>query len=208
MVIKRMIRVVFFLVLVVGLLTAGCYSRGQILPEFDKTFTNSIGMRFMSIPAGSFEMGNSDPGIQDWDEAPVHGVSISAGFYMSETEVTLEQYRQFRPDFSGSMLEYPAVVGLSWDDAAAFCEWLSDKEGIVYRLPTEAEWEYACRAGTSTPYWSGAEPPEQGVPNPWGLKHMHSGPREWCYDWYGPYPHGAQINPVGPAEGFALAGGR
>ena len=180
----------------------GCYSSEQLQPMMDKVATNSLGMQMLPIPSGFFEMGNPDPGIQDWDEVPMHGVTIS-GFSMSETEVTIEQYRQFMPEFAGSQLEYPYVVGVSWEDATTFCEWLSEREGVTYRLPTEAEWEYACRAGTSTPYWSGEEPPKQETPNPWGLKNMHSGPREWCYDWYGLYSYEDMVDPVGVDGGIA-----
>ena len=97
--------------------------------------------------------------------------------------MTIEQFRKFRPGFTGSMTEGEYVVGISWYDAVSFCKWLSKKEGKIYRLPTEAEWEYAARAGTNTSFWSGEDPPESGTPNPWGLINVHSGPLEWCHDW-------------------------
>jgi hypothetical protein len=160
-------------------------------------FINSIGMKMIKIHPGEFNMGNPDPAIDSWDESPLHKVTISQSFYISETEVMLEQYRQFKKDFEGSGFNDPYAAGMNWYDAVAFCEWLSEKEGKEYRLPTEAEWEYVCRAGTSTDFWSGSEPPEEGAANPWGLKNMASGAREWCYDWYGPYPFQEQIDPVG-----------
>ena len=153
----------------------------------------------------------------DHDEHPTHEVTITQPFYMSETEVTVEQFRQFRADyapwapwinFAKSGMEnrgpnpYVYATRISWRDAVAFCEWLSEKEGKPYRLATEAEWEYACRAGAETMFWSGDSAPEPGTANPWGLKNMHSGPLEWCFDWYGPYPEGPATDPVGPDRGW------
>jgi len=138
----------------------------------------------------------------DYDEIPRHKVTITQPFYMSETEVTVEQFKQFRPDYPG-YAEHNGLAGAaSWYDAVAFCKWLSKKEGKTYRLPTEAEWEYACRAGTKSVFWSGDKPPEQGQVSPWGLKNMHSGLAEWCQDWYGPYSRAAQVDPVGPEKGW------
>ena len=109
--------------------------------------TNSIGMRLIEIPAGEFLMGRTDG---YWDQRPAHKVSISRAFRMSETEVTVEQYRKFRPD--ARVTERNGwVTGVSWHDAAAFCRWLSKTEGRPDRLPTEAEWEDACRTGATGP---------------------------------------------------------
>jgi hypothetical protein len=159
-------------------------------------------MKMLRIEAGSFEMG-STLGRDYWDESPVHKISISGPFYVSETEVTAEQFRRFKADFKGTEKYLPYAAGVSWYDAAAFCKWLGEKEGRPYRLPTEAEWEYACRAGTKTLYWSGDEAPGAGQANPWGLKNTHTGVREWCLDWYGDYPAAAQVDPVGPEQGIA-----
>jgi len=199
-----------------------------------ETIVNSIGMKMAPVPAGNFMMGQESGG--DFDERPVHRVAISKGFHMSATEITNAQYEPFDPEHRNlrgklgfSKEDNEAVVFVSWNDAAKFCEWLSKKEGKPYRLPTEAEWEYACRAGTTTPYstgdalpkeyqknvgeiWfpdrarsSGGQPVPLAVgqtpPNPWGLYDMHGNVEEWCADWYGPYIAGDQSDPVGRADG-------
>jgi len=125
-------------------------------------FTNSLGMKMIRIEPGSFEMGNPNARHDSWDEQPVHAVTVTKPFSMAQTEVTMEQFQQFRPGYRGSLQNEPYVTGLSWHDAVAFCEWLSKKEGKPYRLPTEAEWEYAVRAGTDTAFWSGDQPPASG----------------------------------------------
>ncbi len=117
--------------------------------------------------------------------------------------MTVEQYRQFRPDHQSGAEYAPYVSGVSWDEAVAFCKWLSKKEGKTYRLPTEAEWEYACRAGTKTAFSSGDEPPAPETANAWGLRNMHTGLAEWVWDWHGLYPKTAQRDPVGPESGIA-----
>ncbi len=177
-----------------SLLILSC-SKNQ--PEFD---TNSIGIKMIPIRPGAFQMGDENG---QWDEQPVHRVTISQPFFISETEITIEQFQQFRPDFEGTKTYAPYASGVSWYDAMAFCDWLSQKEGKPYRLPTEAEWEYACRAGTTTPYSSGNKPPDAETPNPWGIKNMHTGVLEWCLDWYGEYLHDDQTDPIGRAHGFA-----
>ena len=116
------------------------------------------------IPAGNFWMGSNGWG-HDFDEAPIHIVTISEGFRMSVTEITNAQYEEFRPEhrelrgkdgFSSGDNE--AVVHVSYYDAVAYCKWLSEKTGRDFRLPTEAEWEYACRAGSYTRFWCGDWP--------------------------------------------------
>jgi len=183
---------------------------------------NSIGMEMVRIEPGSFQMGvdsvplpkellKGPPGVifdrpsdaGDYDEAPVHEVVIASPYWMSVTEVTVEQYRQFRPDYRGNPHYAPYASGVSWNDAVAFTKWLTQKEGKPYRLPTEAEWEYAARAGTRTPFSSGLTAPAPETVNAWGLKNMHTGVAEWCLDWHGPYPGETQTDPVGPASGIA-----
>ncbi|MHC4476264.1 MAG: SUMF1/EgtB/PvdO family nonheme iron enzyme [Planctomycetota bacterium] len=168
----------------------------------EKGFTNSVGIKMVKIGPGSFEMG-STLGRDYWDEQPVHKVTISRAFYISQTEVTAGQFRQFKARFVGTAEHLPYAAGVSWHEAVAFCEWLSKKEGRPYRLPTEAEWEYACRAGSTSLYSSGDKPPRTGQANAWGLKNMHRGVREWCLDWHGEYPAVEQVDPVGPEYGIA-----
>jgi formylglycine-generating enzyme len=202
------------------------------------SFENTIGMRLMPVPAGSFLMGGTSP-FADADEARAHRVEIAQAFFMAATEVTNAQYEQFAPEhrrergrYRFSKADDEPVVLVSWDDATAFCAWLSRKEGRLYRLPTEAEWEYACRAGTTTAFWTGDAFLEEfdrnnpadlrkvrtdwGVganetrlrvaqtkPNPWGLYDMHGNVEEWCQDWYGPYVAEAQVSPVGRETGIS-----
>lgn len=191
-----------------------------------QSLTNSIGMRLVRIDSGSFMMGQEEEG--DWDERPTHRVAISRPFWMGATEVTNAQYERFDPEhrrlrgkLGFSNRDDEAVVFVSWHDAERFCRWLSEKEGKPYRLPTEAEWEYACRAGSSTWYNTGKKFPETyhknqtqtWRPKPvdlkvactpasaWGLYDMHGNVEEWCLDWYGPYQEGMQADPVGRATG-------
>jgi len=199
-----------------------------------KVYTNSNGMKLVRIERGRFKIGFGDESLPqqlitkkghfpggDFDEHPTHAVQISRPFYMGMYEVTNAQYEQFDPNHkkwrgrSGySSADDEAVVFVSWHDAVRFCQWLSEKEGLPYRLPTEAEWEHACRAGTTTPFYTGDTLPKeftkepqtaltvgQTPPNHWGLYDMHGNVEEWCYDWYGAYEPVRQADPVGPADG-------
>jgi len=134
---------------------------------------NSIGMKLVRIEPGSFLMGQDGPPADyktvqhadkcdqaDWDERPAHRVKITTALHVAVTEVTITQYRQFKPDLTASGTDDEAVTGVSWHDAMKFCEWLAAKEGKPYRLPTEAEWEYVCRAGTSTLFHTGDRLPD------------------------------------------------
>jgi formylglycine-generating enzyme required for sulfatase activity len=151
-------------------------------------YTNSIGNKMIRIEPGPFQMGDlNDMGY--YDEKPSHMVTISQPFFISETEITIEQYREFKSEFKDEEAYLPYATGMSWYEVEEFCKWLSEKEGKPYRLPTEAEWEFVCRAGKSTPYSSGVKPPEHEIPNNRGVRNMHTGVLEWCYDWYGPYTH-------------------
>lgn len=177
-------------------------------------------VRLKFIPAGSFMMGAS-PGDQDAfsDEKPAHQVTISRDFWISETEVTQAQWRAVMGNnpayYRGD--ERP-VERVSWNDAVAFCEKLSSRTGQRYRLPTEAEWEYAARAGTSTRYYWGdtidgthawfnanSVGGTRGVglkkPNQWELYDISGNVWEWCSDWQGKYAFVAAIDPAGPQSG-------
>ena len=131
----------------------------------------TTGMEFVEVPEGCFRMGDLT-GDGSSDEKPVHEVCVS-GFSMGKYEVTNAQYRQFKPghnsgDFKGNSLngDSQPVVNVSWDDAVAFAEWLSRKSGTHYRLPTEAEWEYAARGGTSARnYWGDGKSDACGYAN-------------------------------------------
>ncbi len=191
--------------------------------------TNSIGMTFALIPPGEFSMGS--PAEEEWhrDDEVLHRVTLSKAFYMGTTEVTQKQWNALmdeNPSFcTGDELPVETVT---WKQAVEFCGKLSEKEGKTYRLPNEAEWEYACRAGTVTPFHTGQtirpdeanydgtktyaggpkgvfreETTEAGsfAPNAWGLHDMHGNVWEWCADWYAAYPEGEATDPIGPDKG-------
>ena len=189
------------------------------------TPANKIGMEFVLIPAGTFHMGSpvSMPG-QNGEEAPLHQVTISRPFYLGKYEVTQEQWRKvMRTDPPGFSCNACPVVMVSWDDVMGFVEELNSQEGTKkYRLPTEAEWEYAARAGTLTRYhfgnaenrlgryaWYGEnenanKSPEtigQKKKNAFGLYDIHGNVWEWVHDWYGVYPYDAVTDPRGPPTG-------
>jgi len=192
-------------------------------------FENGLGMRFVLIPAGTFLMGEEP--VEGYTYDPKFGATISMPFYASIHEVTNGEYLRFRPEHkSGDVLGYEMggdrrpVVRVSWDDAVAFAVWLSAQDPVrSYRLPTEAEWEWLCKAGTGAPYWWGdatadGRPPgskrteAQELENPithevgshacspWGLYDVHGNVREWCRDVDGPYPSEPTTDPVGPAH--------
>ncbi len=187
-------------------------------------WTNSIGMLFCPIPAGCFQMGE---GALEQDEKPVHLVRFSQPFWMEQMPVTNIQYEQFDPKHrqlrgqgGTTSADQDACTNISYTEAQAFAEWLSRKEQKYYRLPTEAEWEYACRAGTHTAFSCGEELENfhftqedffqkemvnmrtgQGKPNAWGLYDMHGLVEEWCLDWYAPYLPEEQEDPCGPQDG-------
>jgi len=231
---RRIWQIIFLCFLVVRAYGLGTTTSSSNV-KVTETFTNSINMKFARIEPGSFLMGQQDGG--DWDERPVHRVTISESFYMAVTEVTNAQYEQFDPKHKKlrgklgfSKEDNEAVIFISWHDAVKFCRWLSKKEGKSYRLPMEAEWEYACRAGTTTAYHTGDTMPRKfrknarinwfpdparrnkaagpvpltvglTAPNSWGLFDMHGNVEEWCCDWYGPYNQDAQTDPVGHKSG-------
>ena len=198
-----------------------------------RNMVNTLGMALVRVDPGVFRMGCEDG---EFDERPVHDVRLTRAFHVGATEVTNAQYEQFDPGhrqlrgkLGFSTEDDDAVVFVSWHDAVRFCEWLTAREGQPYRLPTEAEWEYACRAGTGTAYHTGDALPEpfhknvrnswfpaahrtkedeaislsvaRTPANAWGLHDMHGNVEEWCRDWYGPYRGEAQSDPVGRADG-------
>jgi formylglycine-generating enzyme required for sulfatase activity len=199
-----------------------------------KEITNSIGMKLVLIPKGTFMMGSpeSEEGHQRNNETQ-HEVTISKDYYLGVYEVTQAQYEKvigknpslFQRAIVGNEIADRPVENVSWDDTVEFCKKLSDlpeekKAGRLYRLPTEAEWEYACRAGSKTAFSFGesseslgdyawfngngnfqTHPVGEKKANAWGLYDMHGNMGEWCSDWYGRYPKGAVSDPTGPKEG-------
>ncbi len=180
---------------------------------------NSIGQQLSLIPAGEFDMGSPADQKGHEDDEAMHRVKITRAFRMGAAEVTQAQWLKVMGrkagNFDGGNLP---VEGISWADAVAFCKKLSEMEGKTYRLPTEAEWEYACRAGGTGRFagdklddlaWyddnSDAQPHPAGSkkPNAWGLLDMHGNVAEWCADWYGPYAAGESSDPAGPPAGKA-----
>ena len=177
------------------------------------TFKNSIGMEFVKISSGSFMMGSENG---EADEKPVHKVIISNDFYLGKYEVTQAQWKAIMGkepnDFAGD--NYP-VDNVSWEEAQEFIKKLNAKGEGQYRLPTEAEWEYSARAGTTGNYageldsmaWyvnnSESGPQKVGYKraNSWGLYDMHGNVHEWCEDWYGAYSTKNVTDPQGPASG-------
>jgi len=211
----------------------------------DKTWTDPVtGMAFVRVPKGCFEMGcGSWTNNCDSDEKPVHKVCLD-GFWMGKNEVTIGDYRKFLQDGGddsgvdwadsdcplrkggayaltknkfGSSNRQP-MVEVNWHGAKAFAEWLSRKTGERFRLPTEAEWEYACRSGGKAEKYAGgsdanrvawydsnsggsSHPVGTKEPNGLGIYDMSGNVWEWCADRYGKYSSGSQKNPKGPSGG-------
>ena len=208
------------------------------------TLTNSIGMKLVQIPAGRFSMGSpaSEPGSEEHEV--LHKVELTQPYYLGITEVTEHQWamvmedafrteeREVRDPETNRLIRKEEIqirnrkldsqlpiTNVSWEQAVEFCERLGQlpeekKEGRKYRLPTEAEWEHACRAGTVSAYsfgddrsmlstygWQGVDQPQpvgQKKPNAWGLYDMHGNVAEWCFDYYGNYSEGFVSDPIGP----------
>jgi formylglycine-generating enzyme required for sulfatase activity len=214
---------------------------GGVFAQQDSAPNNMV-----RIQGGTFTMGSpaNEPGRRN-NEGPQHQVTVS-GFYMGKYEVTQKEYQEIMgtnpSNFKGDNLPVECV---NWYDAIEYCNKRSQKEGLTpayytrygsvtwdkrangYRLPTEAEWEYACRAGTTTPFSTGnnittsqanydgnypynnnakgedrqkTTPVGSFTPNGWGLYDMHGNVWEWCWDCYGTYSGTAQTDPVGEAD--------
>jgi len=179
----------------------------------DRLSDGGEGPEMVSLPLGSFLMGSPvDEEERFEDEGPQHRVQIDEPYALAKYPVTFEEYDTFcaatgreKPDDRGWGRGRLPVINVDWEDARAYCEWLSEQTGAPYHLPSEAEWEYACRAGTTTRYWWGddwdpkaANGPDSGhekttevgsyPQNPWGLHDTHGNVWEWCEDtWAGDY---------------------
>ncbi len=190
-----------------------------------KAITNSIGMKLVLIHAGSFTMGSPDDEVGRLRNETSHEVTLTKSYYLGTYEVTQDQYGKVMgknpSKFTGAKNPVDMV---SWDDAVSFCKKLSKMPeekaaGREYRLPTEAEWEYACRANSGSAYCFGdsadsleeygwfsenaernTHPVGEKKPNRWGLYDMHGNVWEWCEDWSADYPSGEAADPQGPRE--------
>jgi len=199
--------------------------------------TNSVGIGFALIPPGQFTMGSPADEESHQPAEILHQVTLTKPFYMSLGEITQGQWTALmgkNPSFFlGDDLPVETVT---WDEANEFCRKLGERDEGKYDLPTEARWEYACRAGTTTAFHTGptilpsqanydgnssyaggrkgefretTTPAGTFAPNPWGLFDMHGNVWEWCQDRYGPYPEDEIIDPTGAPSGEnrALRGG-
>ncbi|OAD22353.1 Sulphatase-modifying factor domain protein [Candidatus Thiomargarita nelsonii] len=200
------------------------YIPGQVFR--DRLKDGSKGPQMVWIAAGSFQMGDIQGGGYDW-EKPVHKVNITQDFGMGRYEVTFAEYDKFaeatgrkKPEDEGWGRGNRPVIYVSWHDAVAYAEWLSEQTGEKYRLPTEAEWEYVARAGTSTKYWWGNEigsnkgncrnsgdrfeytaPVGSFKANPFGIYDTVGNVWEWTQDIYGSYSSSLSSDPTGPSTG-------
>jgi formylglycine-generating enzyme required for sulfatase activity len=185
-------------------------------------------LELLWVPAGTFTMGsaNEEP-MRNKAEGPRMEVTLTKGFWLGKTEVTQAQYEAITgtnpSTFTAAGKDAP-VERVSWLDATAYCRKLTEREraagrlpeGYVFTLPTEAQWEYACRAGTTDAYagepesmaWCSGNsnatthPVATKRPNAWGFYDMSGNVLEWCRDWYGDYPGGAVTDPTGPSRGY------
>lgn len=180
------------------------------------------------VPAGTFIMGSeADEDLRDKAEGPRTKVTLTTGFWLGRTEMTQAAYEAIVGENPSRFKEVgpnAPVERVSWKDAMSFCELLTERErsagrlpaGYTYTLPSEAQWEYAYRAGTTSAYpgkpddmgWfegnsgKSTHPVAELQPNPWGFHDMSGNVLEWCYDWYGNYAGGEVADPLGPKRGY------
>ncbi len=198
--------------------------RGEPAPAAAVDLAPGVRMDFILIRPGTFQMGAGDAGAEE-DEMPARRVTLTRAFYLGKYEVTQEEWRAV---MGRNPSHHPGpglpVESVSWNDCQEFLAKLGQRTGRQFALPTEAQWEYACRAGTTTA-WSGGDderrlgdcawseansggmthPVGGKRPNAWGLYDMEGNVGEWCADWYAKhaYDSGAAADPAGPARGDA-----
>jgi len=178
---------------------------------------NDVRLETVLIPAGKFMMGSPESEKGRRTTETQHEVTITKSYYMGKYEVTQEQWELVmgnNPSIRNKGAKLP-VTNVSWDDCQEFITKLNENTKSSFRLPTEAEWEYACRAGTKTAYSFGNNQTKDDAniggdsiktvgsykPNAFGLYDLHGNVWEWCEDWSGFYPAGAVTDPKGPATG-------
>ncbi|MBO4544836.1 MAG: formylglycine-generating enzyme family protein [Verrucomicrobia bacterium] len=211
--------------------------------DFTIPLSNTVNLDLIWIEPGTFMMGSPENELGRFDDETQHQVTLTQGYWLGKYKVTQAQYKAVMganpSEFSG---DNNPVECVSWNDAMAFCAKLTEIEkaasrlpvGYEYTLPTEAQWEYACRAGTTTALNSGKNLSDEGqcpemdevgwydcnsdetthpvglkLPNVWGLYDMHGNVWEWCLDWYGAYPTSSVMDPkgAGTGSGRVLRGG-
>lgn len=194
-------------------------SENHVIPDIE--------LELIWVAPGSFNMGSLPDEVSNKAERPQTKVTLTHGFWLGKTEVTQAQYEAIigtNPSTFKALGPKAPVERVSWIDAMKFCQLLTERERAagrlpeeyVYTLPTEAQWEYACRAGTTGEYsrdpgttsWNNGNSGETThvvatkQPNPWGFHDMTGNVLEWCFDWYGDYPGGAVTDPSGPKRGY------
>ena len=205
--------------MVFGLVGALTVVAQEVKPE--KTEVIDLGkdvkLEMVLIPAGKFKMGSPESEKARRNDEKQYEVTLTKPFYMGKYEVTQEQWESVmgnNPSSRTKGAKLP-VTDVSWEDCQEFIKKLNASTKGGYRLPTEAEWEYACRAGTTTAYSYGDSLTKTDAnidglsisavgsykPNSFGLYDIHGNVWEWCEDWYGDYPAGAVTDPKGPAKG-------
>jgi len=193
------------------------------LKEVKEYLGHGVSLEMLLIPAGTFMMGSPESEKGQSNDETQHEVTLTKPFYMGKYAVTQEHWEIVMGDNKSKKTNKSRLpaTDVSWNDCQEFIKKLNAKTNGDYRLPTEAEWEYACRAGTISAYsygdsitkndanyYDGSNTNTKEVgsfkPNAFGLYEMHGNIWEWCEDWYGEYPAGAVTDPKGPAMGECL----